>query len=126
MKSGERGIQVCKQFHIPHLKCARRGMGMFRCLIAFGLSFHRAIRREAFQKVGLLDGRMFCGWEDAGYCVRMHRAGYQVFYYPDATMIHHEQRTTKKRVLNRLALDHLKAMVLFFAKYPSGMWGKYL
>ncbi|MBI5379521.1 MAG: hypothetical protein HZA23_05130 [Nitrospirae bacterium] len=58
--------------------------------------------------------------------VRMRRAGYQVVYYPDATIVHHEQRVTRRRLLTRLTFEHLKAMGLFFWKYPSGLWGKYL
>jgi GT2 family glycosyltransferase len=73
----------------------------------------------------MLDERMFYGWEDTDYCVRMWRAGYPVVYYPEAAVIHHEQRLTTRRPFSRLALEHFKSMVLFFLKYPKGIWGRY-
>ena len=83
------------------------------------------IRKEVIDKIGLLDRRMFYGWEDTDYCVRNKRAGFQTWYFPNSIVIHYEQRITKKKFFSRLFFENLKSMFIFFAKYPTGLFGKY-
>lgn len=83
------------------------------------------IRKETLEKVGLLDDRMFYGWEDTDYCVRVHLGGYKVYYFPDAVVVHHEQRITKKRFFQRHTWEHIKSMCIYFSKYPWGLLGRY-
>ncbi|MBP7216736.1 MAG: glycosyltransferase family 2 protein [Candidatus Omnitrophica bacterium] len=81
------------------------------------------IRASAQQKIGLLDKRMFYGWEDSDYCIRMQKAGYQVAYVPEAVVKHFEQRLTKSNLFSRLGFENVKSMILFFMKYPGAMFG---
>lgn len=85
----------------------------------------QAFRRETFERLGPLDGRMFYGWEDTDYCVRARRAGLSVLYVPEAVVVHRERRLTRRRPLGRNAFEFLKSMLIFFAKYPGGLWGRY-
>ncbi|MBI2565838.1 MAG: glycosyltransferase family 2 protein [Candidatus Schekmanbacteria bacterium] len=78
------------------------------------------IRREALRRAGLLDERMFYGFEDTEICVRMYRLGYQVHYLPTSIVVHHEQRMT------RTLRAQLRSMWLFFTRYPRGLWGDYV
>ena len=75
------------------------------------------IRKEAFQAVGFLDENIFYGPEDIDYCIRMWRNGYKVCYNPFATVIHHEQRLTKKKLFSKLTLQHIKGLIYYFIKY---------
>lgn len=83
------------------------------------------IRKEVTDQIGILDNRMFYGWEDTDFCIRSKRAGYETWYYPYATIIHHEQRITKRKIFSKLLFENFKSMVTFFRKYPSGLIGKY-
>lgn len=83
------------------------------------------IRAKAQAEVGFLDSRMFYGWEDTDYCIRMHRAGYRVFYYPCVSIIHFEKKLSYGRIFNRLLFENIKSMLFFFVKYPAGIIGKY-
>ena len=83
------------------------------------------IRQELISRIGLLDNRMFYGWEDTDYCVRAKKAGYETWYFPQATVVHHEQRITKKKLFSRLTFENFKSMALFFLKYPSIIYGKF-
>lgn len=83
------------------------------------------IRNELIDQIGLLDNRMFYGWEDTDYCVRAKKACFETWYVPSAIVVHHEQRITKKKIFNRLTFENFKSMILFFLKYPSGILGKY-
>lgn len=46
------------------------------------------IRREVFEKIGYLDELFFAYQEDADYCLRTRKAGWQVYYYPEAQITH--------------------------------------
>jgi len=50
-----------------------------------------AFRREVLDEVGLLDEGFWPGYyEDADFCFRVRSAGYEVWYVPDACLIHDE------------------------------------
>jgi len=56
-----------------------------------------AMKREAIQKIGLLDEKYFpIYFEEIDYCTRAAVAGYKIYYVPQAVVIHHESRTTGK------------------------------
>ena len=85
----------------------------------------QAFRRETHQRLGPLDGRMFYGWEDTDYCVRARRAGLLTLYVPEAVVVHRERRLTRARPFGRNTLEFLKSMLIFFRKYPGGVFGRY-
>jgi GT2 family glycosyltransferase len=47
------------------------------------------IRREVMDQIGLLDEQFFAYQEDTDYCFRAHQAGWQVYYYPRAQIMHY-------------------------------------
>jgi len=47
------------------------------------------IRREVTTQIGYLDERFFAYQEDADYCFRARQAGWDIFYYPKAQIIHY-------------------------------------
>lgn len=46
------------------------------------------MRREALEQVGELDERFFIYEEDVDWCLRAHRKGWKVRFWPGASMIH--------------------------------------
>jgi GT2 family glycosyltransferase len=46
------------------------------------------IRREVIDDIGYLDEMFFAYQEDADYCLRARKAGWQVYYYPEAQITH--------------------------------------
>jgi GT2 family glycosyltransferase len=46
------------------------------------------IRREVIEEIGYLDELFFAYQEDADYCLRARKAGWQVYYYPEAQITH--------------------------------------
>ena len=46
------------------------------------------IKREVFEKIGLLDGKYFLYLEDLDFCQRAKNAGFKVFYNPFAIVWH--------------------------------------
>ncbi|HSO27562.1 MAG TPA: glycosyltransferase, partial [Anaerolineales bacterium] len=47
------------------------------------------IRRAVIDQIGYLDERFFAYQEDADYCFRARRAGWDVYYHPAAQIIHY-------------------------------------
>lgn len=77
----------------------------------------QVIRREAIDDVGLLDESIFYGPEDVDFCLRLWRAGWEVYYNPEAKVIHHEQRITKKNFFSKMTFLHIKGLVYYFWKH---------
>jgi GT2 family glycosyltransferase len=47
------------------------------------------IRKEVFDQIGFLDERFFAYQEDADFCFRARQAGWRIFYFPAAQVIHY-------------------------------------
>lgn len=46
------------------------------------------IKKEVVEKIGLLDEKYFAYLEDVDYCVRAKKAGYKIYYQPQAVIWH--------------------------------------
>ena len=55
---------------------------------AFATGCCMLIKREVLEKVGLFDDRYFLYYEDADLDERIQRAGYDIYYAPEAKLIH--------------------------------------
>jgi hypothetical protein len=53
------------------------------------------IRREAYERVGGLDEKLFAYYEDVDLCKRIGDAGYVIYYVPDAKVIHLWKRSSR-------------------------------
>ena len=56
-----------------------------------------AIRVRVTREIGLLDEPLFMYGEDIDWCNRAVQAGWKVFYYPAARVIHHKSKSIHKR-----------------------------
>ena len=75
------------------------------------------VKRSMADSIGLLDENIFYSPEDVEYCVRAWQNGYRVVYCPRAHIIHATQRISKKKLISRHNLEHLKGLFYFFKKY---------
>jgi GT2 family glycosyltransferase len=75
------------------------------------------IRREAYERVGPIDSRIFYGPEDVDYCLRVWQAGYRVTYNPEAVIVHAERRVTAKSWFRRTTWEHVKGLAYYFLKH---------
>jgi GT2 family glycosyltransferase len=73
------------------------------------------VRKDALDKIGLFDERIFYAPEDVDLCLRMWLKDFKVLYDPRAEVVHHTQRLSKKNL--RIALLHLNGLIYYFAKY---------
>jgi GT2 family glycosyltransferase len=47
------------------------------------------VRREAYRQIGGFDPAYFMYFEDTDFCVRLRRAGWRIYFLPDAPIFHH-------------------------------------
>lgn len=50
------------------------------------------LRRQALEDVGLFDESFFIYFEEVDLCLRLRRAGWEVRYFPELTVVHHESQ----------------------------------
>lgn len=68
-------------------------------------------------EVGMLDENIFYAPEDVDYCVRVWEAGYRVVRCWNANIIHEYQRISKKKLLSKMNLEHVKGLIYYFIKH---------
>lgn len=74
------------------------------------------VKREAIEKVGLLDENFFMYGEDIDWCYRIKEAGWKVMYYPEVEIIHYKGASSKKKRAKTIYEFH-RAMYLFYNKH---------
>jgi N-acetylglucosaminyl-diphospho-decaprenol L-rhamnosyltransferase len=80
------------------------------------------LRRDAIDKVGLLDERFFMYSEEMDWCYRARQLGWKVVYLPKAQVIHHEGKSSEQ-VLPLRHLHFQRSKVLFFKKHHGRVQG---
>lgn len=81
------------------------------------------IRAKLFSTIGLLDeGYNPAFFEDDDYCFRARRAGYEVVYYPEVTVIHRGAASTSRLPVARVVFLGYRNMIRFAAMNLGGSW----
>ncbi len=94
------------------------------------------VRRTAGEAVGWWDKDYFWNGEDVDFCYRLREAGWKIYFYPPARIIHYKgsssglQKTARKPVPTQVRLQSaragIEAMRIFYEKhylnkYPQGL-----
>jgi GT2 family glycosyltransferase len=74
-------------------------------------------RRSAIAEVGMMDERYFLYWEDLDWCYRMRRAGWHVYYVPEARAVHGYRREGVRRPISRAGREQMLGALKFFRKF---------
>lgn len=68
------------------------------------------VKREVWEKAGLLDDKFFMYYEETEWCVRANRAGYKIMHIPSAMMWHKisiDERATSPRTYYYMTRNRL-------------------
>lgn len=76
------------------------------------------LRKEALDKVGLLDEAFFMYGEDIDLSYRITQGGYTNVYFPETRIIHYKGESTKKSSVNYVFVFY-RAMIIFARKHFS-------
>lgn len=74
------------------------------------------IRQDVVAQVGGLDEAYFMYSEELDYCRRIHQAGWQVVYYPEAQVTHLSGKSSEQAVTQR-HINFNRAKLRYFRKY---------
>ena len=81
------------------------------------------VTREAAEKVGPMDNRFFMYMEDTDWCRRFWECGFEVVYFPEASVYHYHGKGSAKGgffgslLFNRLTWYHIESAYKYFMKY---------
>lgn len=81
------------------------------------------IRREVIGQVGGLDEGFAWGYEDVDFCLRAHRAGWQLHYAPDARVIH-QWGGSQRLAPAATVLKAIAGRKRYFEKHYGRAWAK--
>jgi GT2 family glycosyltransferase len=73
------------------------------------------VRREAIERVGLLDEDYFLFLEETDWCYRMKRAGWKIYHVPDAEVYHFQGKSAEKEK-KRARVEYFRSRYHFFKK----------
>ncbi|MDP3998020.1 MAG: glycosyltransferase family 2 protein [bacterium] len=76
------------------------------------------IRREVLEKVGSLDENLFMYMEEVEWCFRIKKAGFRIFFYPEAEVVHYVRASGSK---NAAILGIYKGLTYFYRKHEP-LW----
>lgn len=76
------------------------------------------VRKEALDKVGLLDEHFFIYSEDKDWCKRFHETGWGVVFYPEAEAIHYGGASSSNAPI-RFDVEMQKANLQYWKKHYS-------
>ncbi len=75
-----------------------------------------ALRRNALETVGVLDTDYFMYTEEVDLCFRLQQAGWQLYWVPQAQVIHYGGQSTQQ-IAATMFLHLYRSKVLFFRKH---------
>lgn len=79
------------------------------------------IRRSAIEAVGGLDEGFFLMYEEVDLCKRLADAGYAIWYWPEAQIVHLRGQSTKQTPVMTYATSHLSALRYFAKHHPRAV-----
>lgn len=73
------------------------------------------VRREALEKVGLMDETFFMYGEDLDWAKRVAEAGWRVMYYPEVEVLHVKRAASRQS--KRAKREFVRAFLIFYNKH---------
>jgi GT2 family glycosyltransferase len=78
------------------------------------------LRRATLQDVGLFDENFPMFFNDVDLCYRIKQAGWKIYYYPNAQVLHHKGASTLRVKRRMIWLSHV-SFFKFFNKHRTGL-----
>ena len=74
------------------------------------------LRREAIERIGPLDERYFMYSEEVDYCYRLRKAGWRLYWVPQAVVVHYGGQSTGQ-IADEMFLQLYQNKLLYFRKH---------
>lgn len=76
------------------------------------------VRREVFEKIGGFDDRFFMYFEDADLCRRIRKAGFEIRYNPETSVVHLLGQSVKDGNPN-VGVEYRRSQIYYYRKHRS-------
>ncbi len=73
------------------------------------------MRTDALRQAGILDETFFMYGEDLDLALRIKQKGWNVYYYPGATILHYKRESSKRS--RQAQIEFYRAMYIFYEKH---------
>ena len=102
----------------PHDSCRRVDQPYGACI---------GLRREVFERVGLMDERFFMYYDEVDLCLRLSKKGGEIWYVPGIRVVHYANQSSNQ-VTDACEFHKARSRMLFFRKHYGEMraallWG---
>lgn len=77
------------------------------------------VRRSVIDAIGMLDEGFFMLFEEVDWCYRIKKAGWQIWFLPEAKVIHHYGQSIKQ-VKAKMILSSHRGLFRYWKKHLSG------
>jgi len=78
------------------------------------------VKRDAMEQVGLLDEDYFLFLEETDWCLRMKKAGWKIYYVPQAEIVHLQGKSANL-VRAKAKIEYYRSLYLFFEKHRGAV-----
>ncbi len=75
------------------------------------------IRRDVFDRIGLLDEKFFIWFEEVDLCTRARAAGFVIWYTPDIRIMHYGGQSFKQQLTVKKQQMFIKSAWYYFSKH---------
>jgi GT2 family glycosyltransferase len=99
--------------HLPRVL----GKGGRPHLIGYAPTCCMLVRRDVFDRVGLMDERYFVYWDDTDFCWRLRAAGLPLFMVADVVMLHKVSSLTGGLSSDFFIRHHYRNQIYFVRKH---------
>jgi GT2 family glycosyltransferase len=90
--------------------------------VDYAISACWMLSRQAVDKTGVFDEKIFYSPEDVDYCLRVWENGFKITYIPSANVIHDAQELSRGFKLSMFHFSHLKGLFYLMNKHKY-FWG---
>ena len=80
------------------------------------------VRREVFDQVGQFDEGYFMLFEEVDWCYRAKKAGWEIWFTPDAQVVHHYGQSIKQAKVAMIFSSHRGLYRFWYKHYRNGRW----
>lgn len=77
------------------------------------------IRRKLIDEIDLFDEKFFVWFEEVDFCKRAKNAGWKIYYYPEAEIIHHGAPSFSQILSLKNQWQFNKSLLYYFKKHHS-------
>lgn len=75
------------------------------------------VPKKIFNQLGLLDEKFWLLFEEVDFCQRVKAAGYKIYFYPQAQLIHHKGQSFNRRKTLAKQINFNHNLFIYFKKH---------